>query len=184
MAMFSNNSGKEPIKSTTELSNSNTHIAKGAIFAGNVETYGTIRLEGRVFGNIKSKGKVSLGETSYVHGNILAQNAEIAGEVSGTVEIADILTLKASALINGDILCNKLVVEVGANFNGKCQMGAVIQEIIINDNPLQLTNDISAKTQATQPLLSNETVQTNSTIENTKKTNGKKEDSNNPQTIK
>jgi cytoskeletal protein CcmA (bactofilin family) len=138
MAMFSNNNNnnnnKEQQVKTTELSNSNTHIAKGAMFQGNVETYGTIRVEGKVFGNIKSKGKVSLGETSFVQGNLLSQNAEIAGEVSGVVEIVEILTLKTSAVIHGDIFCNKLIVESGATFNGKCQMGVVIKEITISDN--------------------------------------------------
>ena len=89
MAIFGN--GKEQ-QNTHELSSSNTHIAKGAILNGDMETYGTIRLEGKIFGNLRSKGKTSLGESAYVQGNILAQSAEIAGEVKGTVEISEILT--------------------------------------------------------------------------------------------
>lgn len=163
MAMFGNNNNsngnKEQQVKTTELSNSNTHIAKGAIFQGNVETYGTIRVEGKVFGNIKSKGKVSLGETSFVQGNLLSQNAEIAGEVSGVVEIAEILTLKSSAVINGDIFCNKLIVESGATFNGKCQMGAIIKEITINDTPEMPKNTQANTTSAfSSQLASNSTV--------------------------
>jgi len=130
MAIF--NSNKET-QNTHELSSSNTHIAKGAILNGDMETYGTIRLEGKIYGNLRSKGKTSLGETAFVQGNILAQSAEIAGEVKGTVEIAEILTLKATATINGDIVCNKLIVEAGATFNGKCQMGTTIKEITIRD---------------------------------------------------
>ena len=100
-----------------------------------METYGTIRLEGKIYGNLRSKGKTSLGESAYVQGNILAQSAEIAGEVKGTVEISEILTLKGTAVINGDIICNKLIVEAGATFNGKCQMGNNAKEITIRDQP-------------------------------------------------
>ena len=132
MAIFNNNKDQQ---NQQELSSSNTHIAKGAIFTGDLETYGTIRLEGKIYGNLKSKGKASLGESAFVQGNILAQSAEIAGEVKGTVEIADILTLKATATIVGDIICNKLIVEAGATFNGKCQMGGNTKEIQIRDTP-------------------------------------------------
>lgn len=130
MAIFGAN---KETQSVHELSSSNTHIAKGAAITGDIETYGTIRLEGKIFGNLRSKGKASLGESAYVQGNILAQSAEIAGEVKGTVEIAEILTLKGTAIINGDIVCNKLIVEAGATFNGKCQMGTIVKEITIRD---------------------------------------------------
>jgi cytoskeletal protein CcmA (bactofilin family) len=147
MAMFGNN---KDTQNTHELSSSNTHIAKGAMLNGDIETYGTIRLEGKIHGNLRSKGKTSLGESAYVQGNILAQSAEIAGEVKGTVEIAEILTLKASAVINGDIVCNKLIVEAGASFNGKCQMGGNIKEITIRDqaNPAQNTHNNTNKKEA------------------------------------
>ena len=52
-------------------------------------------------------------------GNITAQNANIEGEVKGKIEISELLVLKAAAIINGDIVTGKLVVEPGAVFNGK-----------------------------------------------------------------
>lgn len=131
MAIFS---GSKETQNTHELSSSNTHIAKGAAITGDIETFGTIRLEGKIYGNLRSKGKTSLGESAFVQGNVLAQSAEIAGEVKGMVEIAEILTLKSTAIINGDIICQKLIVEAGAIFNGKCQMGTLVKEINIRDH--------------------------------------------------
>jgi cytoskeletal protein CcmA (bactofilin family) len=142
MAMFG---GNKETQNTHELSSSNTHIAKGAAITGDVETFGTIRLEGKIFGNLRSKGKTSLGESAFVQGNILAQSAEIAGEVKGIVEIAEILTLKATAIINGDIICQKLIVEAGAIFNGKCQMGALVKEITIRDQAHGAQNSTAKK---------------------------------------
>ncbi|HEY3430257.1 MAG TPA: polymer-forming cytoskeletal protein, partial [Cyclobacteriaceae bacterium] len=100
---------------------------------GNIETYGNIRVEGKVVGNVKSKSKVALGNSSNVQGNIIAQNADIEGEVRGRLEVSELLVLKATAVINGDIVTGKLVVEPGAVFNGSCKMGAAVKEIKIGD---------------------------------------------------
>ncbi len=106
-----------------ELSNSSTQIMKGTTIEGNIDTYGNLRIEGKVVGNIKCKSKVALGESSYIEGNIVAQNAEIAGEIKGKIEVTDILSLKATANISGDILTGKLIVEAGAIWNGTIKMG-------------------------------------------------------------
>jgi cytoskeletal protein CcmA (bactofilin family) len=121
-------------KRAEEISNSSNTIGKGTFLEGNVETYGNIRIEGKVVGNIRSKSKVALGHQSHVQGNILAQNADIEGEVKGKLEISELLVLKATAVINGDIITGKMVVEPGAVFNGTCKMGAVVKDIKIGEN--------------------------------------------------
>jgi cytoskeletal protein CcmA (bactofilin family) len=124
---------KEQKRVAEEISNSSNTIGKGTLLEGNIETYGNIRIEGKVIGNIKSKSKVALGNASHVDGNIIALNADIEGEVKGRLEVAELLVLKATAVINGDIVTGKLVVEPGAVFNGGCKMGAAIKEIKIGD---------------------------------------------------
>jgi cytoskeletal protein CcmA (bactofilin family) len=116
---------KEQKRAADEISNSSNVIGKGTVLEGNIETYGNIRIEGRVNGNIKSKSKVALGAGSHVEGNISAQNADIEGEVNGKVDISEMLVLKSTALVHGDIITGKLVVEPGAIFNGTCKMGTV-----------------------------------------------------------
>jgi cytoskeletal protein CcmA (bactofilin family) len=106
------------------------------VLEGNIETYGNIRIEGKVIGNVKSKSKVALGNSSNIQGNISAQNADIEGEVKGKIEISELLVLKATAIINGDIITGKLVVEPGAVFNGSCKMGAAIKDIKTGDASL------------------------------------------------
>lgn len=125
---------KEQKRVADEISNSSNNIGKGTFLEGNIETYGNIRIEGRINGNVKSKSKVALGPQSHIQGNIMAQNADIEGEVKGRLEIAELLVLKSTAIINGDIQTGKLVVEPGAVFNGSCKMGASIREIKINEN--------------------------------------------------
>lgn len=127
-------SSKQEQKVAEQISNSSNIIGKGTILEGSIETFGNIRIEGKVIGNVKTKSKVALGQSSHVEGNILAQNAEIAGEVHGKVEITDVLILKPTAVVHSDIITNKLIVESGATFNGGCKMGVTIKEIKIGEN--------------------------------------------------
>ena len=128
---------KEEKRVAEEISNSSNTIGKGTFLEGNVETYGNIRIEGKVNGNVKSKSKVALGPSSFVQGNVIAQNADLEGEVKGRIEVTELLVLKATAVIHGDIVTGKLVVEPGAVFNGTCKMGATVKEIKIADNGAQ-----------------------------------------------
>lgn len=128
---------KEEKRVAEEISNSSNTIGKGTFLEGNVETYGNIRIEGKVTGNVKSKSKVALGPSSCVQGNVVAQNADLEGEVKGRIEVAELLVLKATAVIHGDIVTGKLVVEPGALFNGTCKMGAAVKEIKTAENGAQ-----------------------------------------------
>jgi cytoskeletal protein CcmA (bactofilin family) len=125
---------KEEKRVAEEISNSSNTIGKGTFLEGNVETYGNIRIEGKVTGNVKSKSKIALGPSSQVNGNLTSQNADIEGEVKGKIEISELLVLKATAVINGDIITGKLVVEPGAVFNGSCRMGAAVKDIKLSEN--------------------------------------------------
>ncbi len=109
-------------KEEAQVAHLSNTIGKGTVVTGDIESYGNIRIEGKVVGNIHSKSKIVLGDGSIVEGNIYAQNAEIEGAVQGALEIKDVLNLKSTASIDGDIHTAKLVTEPGARFNGKCHM--------------------------------------------------------------
>lgn len=109
-------------KEEAQVANLSNTIGKGTVITGDIESYGNIRIEGKVVGNIHSKSKVVLGDGSIVEGNIYAQNAEIEGAVQGTLEIKDVLTLKSTGSVDGDIYTSKLDTERGARINGKCHM--------------------------------------------------------------
>ncbi|MCC7030836.1 MAG: polymer-forming cytoskeletal protein [Chitinophagaceae bacterium] len=109
----------------TPISSSNmTNIANGTIVDGQIKIEGDIKIEGIVKGTITSKGKVQITTSGKVEGDIICQNADISGHVTGKLKIADILMLKGSAIIDGDINTGKIVIESGVKFNGNCTMGA------------------------------------------------------------
>ena len=123
---------KQEEKISEEFSNSNNIIGKGTIFEGNVQTYGNLRIEGKIIGNVKSKSKVAVGQSAQIEGNILAQVAEVEGKVNGAIEVTDLLILKPTCNVSGDITTNKLVVESGAVFKGKSNMGVTGKKIEID----------------------------------------------------
>jgi cytoskeletal protein CcmA (bactofilin family) len=124
---------KEQKREAEEISTSSNNIGKGTFLQGNIETYGNIRIEGKVKGDITAKSKIALGQSSQIEGNIIAQNADIEGEVKGKVEVSELLVLKSTAVVNGDIVTGKMIVETGAVFNGSCKMGTPAKEIKITE---------------------------------------------------
>lgn len=122
---------KQEQQGSQEQSNSTNQIGKGTVIQGNIETFGDLRIDGKLVGDLKTKSKAVFGQSSVVEGNVIAQNAEVEGHVTGTVEVTDVLILKATAVIDGDIVTDKLIVESGAMFNGGCKMGVKSREIKI-----------------------------------------------------
>ena len=123
---------KEEKKTIEDQSNTSNIIGKETVLQGDIESIGNIRVEGKVYGNARCKAKLVMGNDAYVEGNAVAGTAEIACKVKGNIEVSELLILKPSAVINGDILTNKLVVEPGATFNGSCQMGHLAKDIEIS----------------------------------------------------
>ncbi|HRH35947.1 MAG TPA: polymer-forming cytoskeletal protein [Catalimonadaceae bacterium] len=109
-------------------------IGKGTTITGDIDTSNDIRIDGKLDGNLFCKAKVILGASAILEGNLQATHAELSGEVVGKVEVTEMLTLKSSSTIHGDINTGKLVIESGAKFNGSCKMGAVSKEVSLNNS--------------------------------------------------
>lgn len=98
-----------------------TLIGKESSLTGNIESTGTIRIDGKFEGEIITKGDLVIGETGQVHGKIKAENITIAGTVQGEVEAAGKLELVPTGTLQGEAKMTLLVVEEGAVFQGNCQ---------------------------------------------------------------
>lgn len=108
-------------------------IGKGTEITGDINSLGDVRIDGTLKGNLITKGKFVLGPNGMITGNVKSQNADLSGEVKGTVEVDDMLSLKASARITGDIITGKLSIEPGAVFSGNCNMGARVKNMVQNE---------------------------------------------------
>ena len=116
---------------------SRNHISHDTSMVGDIKTNGDIRIDGNLSGSITAKGKVVIGGTGRIEGEVLCQNANVSGEIKGKIQVAELLSLQASAKIQGDVVTGKLVVENGAMWNGTVKMGAVIKELNLEDSKEQ-----------------------------------------------
>ena len=106
-----------------EMENSTINlISNGTEITGDIKSEGDIRIDGMLIGNLSTKGKVVIGNTGKVKGEVLCKNSEVCGEVDGKINVSQLLTLKTSSRINGDIITEKLSIEPGARFTGNCNM--------------------------------------------------------------
>jgi cytoskeletal protein CcmA (bactofilin family) len=124
--MFTNN--KESMKKT-EISAAVNMIGAGTTITGDVQSKGDIRVDGTLKGSVSTEGKVVLGREGVIEGDVACKNADISGTLKAKITVSQLLSLKASSKLNGDIITNKLSIEPGASFTGSCSMGAVIKDI-------------------------------------------------------
>ena len=99
-------------------------IGVGTEISGDVTTNNDIRFDGVLIGNLKTKGKVVIGETGSVKGEINCKNSVLEGKVEGKISVSELLTLKATSSLTGDIVTRRLAIEPGAKFSGNCNMTA------------------------------------------------------------
>ena len=98
-------------------------IGKNTQIIGDINSPGDIRIDGELTGNINCQGKLIIGHSGSIKGEVWCTSCEIAGTVIGNLHISDQLNLKNSSHIEGEIEVQKLSIEPGAKFTGSCSMG-------------------------------------------------------------
>ncbi len=109
-------------------------IGKNTSFTGDITSEGDFRIDGHVKGTIKTRGRVVIGQAGSVDGNIECTNADVEGKFSGNLSVDQLLSLKATANISGEVVLGKLSVEPGASFNASCNMKGSVKALK-NDQP-------------------------------------------------
>jgi len=104
-------------------------IVEGTTIKGDLISQADFRLDGHLIGNFTSTGKIVIGPTGSVTGDIKCKNADIEGSYSGRIEVEELLTVKAKAKITGEVVTNKLAVEPGAEFTASCTMKNTVKPI-------------------------------------------------------
>jgi cytoskeletal protein CcmA (bactofilin family) len=98
-------------------------ISAGTTIEGNITSTENIRFDGNLVGNLNTKGKVFVGQTGKITGEINCKNCEVEGVVDGKVIVEELLSLRSMCKLFGEIKTGKLAIEPGATFTGKCDMG-------------------------------------------------------------
>lgn len=118
--MFKGGNSKE----VNDQPNKLNRFVEGTNIKGDIVSESNIRIDGELVGNLTTTGKLVIGPTGKVTGNIVCSNADIEGAINGTIKVDGLLSLKATAVLTGDINTHKIEVHNGADFKGTCNMTA------------------------------------------------------------
>ena len=108
----------EPTVNVNEVS----RISTGTVIKGEISSPRDIRIDGSFEGKIFSKGRVVVGSKATINGDIICDNVDLWGKMTGSLYVKDTLSLKDGCSVNGDLHIKRLVVELGARFDGNCKM--------------------------------------------------------------
>lgn len=97
-------------------------IGKGTSIKGDIRSDGDFRVDGTLHGSIQSTGKIVIGVSGNIEGDISCQNADLSGQVKATIRVKELLSLKATSKVTGEVYTSKLAIEPGAKFSGTCNM--------------------------------------------------------------
>jgi len=125
--MFNNPKNEQKGKTngliTSASATSSNSLIQGTNIEGSIQADNDIRIDGTLRGNLSCKGKVIIGPTGFITGDVQCENAVIEGRFEGVLLVSDVLHVKETAKVEGDITTQKLVVQPGSIFNVKCKMG-------------------------------------------------------------
>ncbi len=105
-----------------ETTNAINLLSSGTLVNGDIESNSGFRIDGQIRGKMNIKGKVVIGGTGVITGDIFCQTLEVSGQVFGNIKAGELVSLKSTARINGEIVTRKLAIEPGAVFTGTCKM--------------------------------------------------------------
>ncbi len=97
-------------------------IGQGTVVEGKLRTQGSVRIDGKVTGDVTASEGLAIGLTGEVEGNLTAKNITIGGKVRGSINASEKLVFESKSTIRGDIRAAKLVVDEGCVFDGKVSM--------------------------------------------------------------
>ncbi|MCH7756173.1 polymer-forming cytoskeletal protein [candidate division KSB1 bacterium] len=115
--------------------NLNTIIGKGSSIDGTLKVDSTLRVDGRIKGNVTTSDSLVIGKDGAINGDVVVRNAIIGGKLKGKLTASGKVVLEAKSEFKGELKTTKLVIDEGAVFEGNCSMSAEPAEEKKSDLP-------------------------------------------------
>ncbi len=115
---------KERNPQADELNENFTLLGRGVDFKGIVSFDGTVRVDGRVEGEIRTTGTLIVGEHAVIKGIVSAGVLMNSGKINGTITANEKIQILKPGILVGDIRTPIIAIEEGSHFHGMCDMGA------------------------------------------------------------
>lgn len=97
-------------------------IGAGTVVEGKIRSQGSVRIDGKVIGEVVASEALAVGIMGEVEGNVTGKNITIGGKVRGAVSAAEKVVLESKSIVRGDVRAAKLVIDEGSTFDGKVSM--------------------------------------------------------------
>jgi cytoskeletal protein CcmA (bactofilin family) len=124
--MFGSNKTKDAGKTSimpTSSSHSLNSLVQGTVVEGKVKATNDIRIDGSIKGDLICDAKVIIGPSGTVEGTIKCENAVIEGRFDGKMQVKELLNIRESAKVTGEVSYGKLIVQSGAVISGSYEVG-------------------------------------------------------------
>jgi cytoskeletal protein CcmA (bactofilin family) len=97
-------------------------LERGIRVVGDIESSGTLRVNSRVQGSLKSQSMLILGDEAEVEGQLEARVVIVGGKFKGIVRALERVEIREKGVVNGEVHARCLLIEPGAIFEGTCHM--------------------------------------------------------------
>ncbi len=115
--MFKGGNGKVDVTNSPDKLN---RIVEGTHITGDIKADSNFRIDGVLVGSLNTLGKLVIGPTGRIEGEVKCSNADIEGQMVGDIVVDGLLNIKSTANIQGNITTNQIGMEVGCSFSGVC----------------------------------------------------------------
>ena len=98
----------------------NTMLGPGAFVSGDLKLEGFTRVDGDIYGNIETTGKLIIGENARIRGSVTAKSVIVIGIVEGEILAPEGIHLFSSAVVLGDVISRKIKADEKVIIEGYC----------------------------------------------------------------
>ena len=112
------------LKTNKEQLEMHSRLSNDLRVIGEVHSDKDIRVDGCIRGNVRCQNKVVIGPDGHVEGNIESSVVDVMGKITGNIDVKELIILRSTSFIEGDIHAACLQVEQGARLLGRCKMKA------------------------------------------------------------
>jgi cytoskeletal protein CcmA (bactofilin family) len=97
-------------------------VSIGTVVEGKIRSQGSVRIDGKLVGDVTASESIAVGLTGEIEGNISAKNITIGGKVRGTITASEKIVFEGKSAVKADIRATRLIIDEGSIFDGKVSM--------------------------------------------------------------